>query len=258
MYVVIDDRHSVAEGYVLGFSREGLASLAFRAREFVDWFDSLAEGDLEAIQGVMVGEAEERLGLPSVVRGRSRAPVIALEEHRSLEQTLHMFAAGADDIVRKPVHIREIVARCTAIWRRINAADGAATFGRLTVFFDNRDPQIDGEPLCLPRRERQILEYLIKNRKRRISKTQLFNAIYGLFNDQVDETVIEGHVSKLRKKLRQRLGFDVIDAKRFAGYSFVAEEDQPERDEDAQVSVAPQIASADRPHLKLIRSSPAG
>jgi len=124
-------------------------------------------------------------------------------------------------VVRKPVHTREIVARSDAIWRRTNQVEKPATTGRLQVFFNGRDPEIDGEPLPLPRRERHILEHLVKNASRRVTKGQLFNAIYGLFNDQLDETVIEGHMSKLRKKLRQALGHDVIDSKRFIGYRFV-------------------------------------
>lgn len=106
-------------------------------------------------------------------------------------------------------------------WRRVNDVVAPATSGRLKVFFDGRDPLIDGEVLPLPRRERHILEYLVKNSARRITKNQLFNAIYGVFNEDVDDTVIEGHMSKLRKKLRQRLGHDVIDGKRFMGYRFV-------------------------------------
>ena len=66
-----------------------------------------------------------------------------------------------------------------------------------------------------------ILEYLVKNAHRRVTKSQIFNAIYGIFDDNVDEIVVEGHISKLRKKLRLRLGRDVIDAKRYLGYQFV-------------------------------------
>lgn len=223
MYVVVDDRPSVGEGYVLGFAREGVAALSFSAAEFMDWLSSLPDREFGAIQGILLGEAEHRGSMPRLIAARGRVPVVAVEDHKSLERTLDLFDAGADDIVRKPVHVREIAARCAAIWRRLNSPDVSFTHGRLTVYFDNRDPQVDGEPLSLPRRERQILEYLVKNRRRRVSKTQLFNAIYGLFNESVDETVIEGHVSKLRKKLRERLGFDVIHAKRYAGYCFLAD-----------------------------------
>ena len=90
--------------------------------------------------------------------------------------------------------------------------------GRIRVFSDGRDPEIDGEPLPLPRRERRILEYLMANKGRRVTKSQIFNFVYGLFDDGIDENVIESHISKLRKRLRQRLGTDPIDSQRFLGY----------------------------------------
>ena len=74
--------------------------------------------------------------------------------------------------------------------------------------------------LTLPRRERRILEYLVANRGRRVDKSQIFNAVYGIFDEDVDENVIESHVSKLRKKLRAHLGCDPIDSKRYLGYQF--------------------------------------
>lgn len=52
--------------------------------------------------------------------------------------------------------------------------------------------------LPLPRRERRILEYLVSNRGCRISKAQIFNYVYGLFSEDIDENVIDSHVSKLR------------------------------------------------------------
>ena len=73
----------------------------------------------------------------------------------------------------------------------------------------------------LPRRERRILEYLAANRMRRVSRSAIFNAVYGLFDDEVEESVVESHISKLRKKLRHALGYDPIDTKRFLGYQLV-------------------------------------
>ena len=93
--------------------------------------------------------------------------------------------------------------------------------GRLTVHTDGRDPEIDGESLLLPRRERDILDYLARNRGRPVTKGQIFKAVYGDLDTAVDESVVEGHISKLRKKLRMRLGYDPIEAKRMAGYTFV-------------------------------------
>lgn len=223
MFIVIEARDGVASAYKSGFEREGLACTTFSGCDFAEWLSSLPDADVPSVQAVILGEAEDRLTIPALVRSRGRTPVIALKEDRGLDETLALFNVGVDDVVKKPASVRELVARTHAIWRRVSDAREHAEFGRLTVYFDNRDPAVDGAPLELPRRERQILEYLVKNRRRRITKTQLFNAIYGLFNESVDETVIEGHISKLRKKLRQKLGYDVIDAKRFAGYTFVGE-----------------------------------
>ena len=222
MFVVVDRRSEVAGAYTAMFGREGVPAMSFAADEFTDWLGAASDDDLAAVQGIVVGEADVSPQFPRTVRNRSRAPIIALSEVRSLEQTLDLFTAGIDDVVRKPVHVKEIVARSNAVWRRSDdrRRDEIAN-GRLKVYFDGRDPEIDSEPLPLPRRERHILEYLAKNASRRISKTQIFNAIYGLFNEGVDETVVEGHISKLRKKLRERLGHEVIDAKRFLGYQFV-------------------------------------
>ncbi len=223
MYIVIDSREVVANGYKSGFEREGLACTTFAGTEFADWLHSISDADTAAIQAVILGATEDRYNVPALVRSRAKTPIIALKEESGLEETLELFNVGVDDVVKKPAPVRELVARANAIWRRSSDSREEAQFGRLTVYFDSRDPTIDDTSVELPRRERQILEYLVKNRRRRITKTQLFNAIYGLFNENVDETVIEGHISKLRKKLRTRLGYDVIDAKRFAGYAFIGD-----------------------------------
>ena len=128
-------------------------------------------------------------------------------------------------MVRRPVHVREILARAEAIRRRgLRAGEQSAPAqdrqGRLRVFADGRDPEIDGESLILPRRERHILEHFARNRGRQLTRAQIFNAVYADHGSDVEESVVEGHISKLRKKLRMRLGYDPIEAKRLAGYTF--------------------------------------
>ncbi|TGE00655.1 response regulator transcription factor [Methylobacterium nonmethylotrophicum] len=237
MYFLVDARKSVNAGFKAGFDREGVSSFSLSPEEFTSWIETASRSDLDAVQGFLLGDFEERARCASAIRRHSRAPIIALADTRSLEQTLVLFDAGIDDVLPKPVHVREILARAEAIWRRVNgeqAAEaaaappdapqgGAAVRGpeRLRVFFDGRDPEIDGVPLSLPRRERHILEFLVRNRGRRVTKTQLFNGVYGVYSDGVEESVVEGHVSKLRKKLAQALGHDPIEAKRYIGYTYV-------------------------------------
>ena len=220
MLVIVDSREDVLLAYETGFSQAGVSATKFLPQEFDEWMDSVPDIDLNSVEAFLLGYCEERRLFPRRIRERSRAPVIALNEAPSLEQTLELFAAGVDDVVRKPVHIREILARVGAIRRRHEVHDDYTLVGEMRVFFDGRDPEIRGEQLMLPRRERRILEFLVSNAGKRVTKTQIFNAIYGLFDEDVDECVVESHVSKLRKKLRNRLGYDPIDSKRYLGYTF--------------------------------------
>jgi DNA-binding response OmpR family regulator len=223
MYVVVDSRADVTAGYSASLNGEGIASLGFDPVEFREWFRSVSRSDIDAVQSFVLGDFDGCAAVPEIIRNRSHAPIIALSEVRSLERTLELFTAGIDDVVRKPVHVKEIIARSDAVWRRVNRTHRQVSCDRLKIYFDGRDMEIDGQPLPLPRRERRILEFLVLNAHRRVTKTQIFNAVYGIFEDEVDEIVVEGHVSKLRKKLRLRLGRDVIDAKRYLGYQFVGD-----------------------------------
>jgi DNA-binding response OmpR family regulator len=218
VFAIIDEREIVTSGYTSWFGKEGVSTTGFLPEEFREWVRTVAEPDLSAVEAFLIGDCKLRETLPSIIRERSRAPVIALNDTQSLEQTLQLFASGVDDVVRKPIHVRELLARVGAIRRRVEKERDHAAIGEMRVYFDGRDPEVKGHVLPLPRRERRILEYLVSNQGRRVSKAQIFNAIYGLFDDDVEESVVECHISKLRKKLRARLGHDPIDSKRYLGY----------------------------------------
>ncbi len=218
MYIIVDDRNIVTGGYATGFDREGVTTTGIDPVEFGEWLQKASDGDVEAVEAFLIGDCQGRDHFPKMIRERSKAPVLCLRERPSLDDTLGLFAAGVDDVVRKPVHVREILARVGAIARRTMADAKDVSIGDLTVYFDGREIEVRGEPMPLPRRERRILECLVRNRGRRLSKSQIFNAVYGIFDEDVDENVVESHISKLRKKLKHRLGYDPIDSKRFLGY----------------------------------------
>jgi DNA-binding response OmpR family regulator len=224
MIVVVDERATVTEGYASWFDREGISACGLAPGEFESWVSAVSEADMRSVEAFLLGDCANRTGLAKTIRRRSAtAAVIVMNEHRSLEETLELFAAGVDDVVRKPIHVREIIARVKAIRRRASGQPDYTDVGEMRVFFDGRDPEIRGEVLQLPRRERRILEYLVANRGCRINKTQIFNSVYGLFSEDIDENVVESHISKLRKRLRHRLGYDPIDSKRYLGYRLVVD-----------------------------------
>lgn len=222
MYIVIDDRALVTEGYQSLFNGEGVPSIGFTPSRFQEWVEDTPADHINTVEAFLLGDCADRSSFPTMIRRRSQAPVIAMNEASSLEKTLELFAAGVDDVVRKPVHVREILARVNAMQRRNEkrrSTDEDISLGEIRVYFDGRDPDVAGEVMSLPRRERRILEFLMRSRGRWVTKSQVFNAVYGLFDAEVDEAVVESHVSKLRKKLRDRLGYDPVQSKRYLGYT---------------------------------------
>ena len=224
MIVIVDDRESVSEGYTAWFDREGVSATGLNPSDFGNWVSTVSDPDILAVEAFLLGDCSQRHIFPRLIKGRSRAAIIAMNDNKSLEETLDLFAAGVDDVVRKPIHVREILARIKAIRTRTRGRSEGTVIGDLRVFSDGRDPEVRGEVLPLPRRERRILEYLVNNMGCRVTKTQIFNSVYGLFSEDIDENVIESHVSKLRKRLRHRMGYDPIDSQRFLGYRLVMPE----------------------------------
>ena len=145
MYIIVDDRNMVAGGYANGFDREGVSSAGIEASEFREWIGKISDTDMNAVEAFVIGDCNEREALSRLIRERSSAPLLCLNERQSLDDTLGLFAAGADDVLRKPVHVREIVARVGAINRRVFGENGNVTVGELRVYFDGREPEVNGD-----------------------------------------------------------------------------------------------------------------
>jgi two-component system, OmpR family, flagellar system response regulator FtcR len=208
---------SFSGGYATSLDREGVSSAGIDPVDFREWINNLSDIDVHAVEAFLIGDCSNREIFSILIRERSRAPVLCLNERQSLDDTIGLFEAGVDDVLRKPMHVREILACVGAINHRAFGENSHVTIGEMCVYFDGRDPEIAGIPLQLPRRDR-ILECLVRNRGRRVTKAQIFSAVYGLFDEDVDENVVESHISKLRKKLKPRLGYDPIVSKRYLGY----------------------------------------
>ena len=131
MIILIDERTDVTDAYRTSFGREGVSAATFTPMDFDTWFHSTSGPDLAAVEAFVLGDFERRETLTRAIKTRSEAPAIALNDSTGLESTLKLFAAGVDDVVRKPVHAREIIARIGAIRRRTAAPVKAADMGKL-------------------------------------------------------------------------------------------------------------------------------
>ena len=158
MIILVDDRIEVTDAYRASFGREGISAASFTPVDFDSWFHSTSGPDLAAVEAFILWDFLQRETVTRAIKTRSEAPAIALNDSTGLETTLKLFAAGADDVVRKPVHAREIIARISAIRRRKSPLSKVTDMGDLCVFNDGRDPEVGGRTLVLPRRERRTIE----------------------------------------------------------------------------------------------------
>ncbi len=143
-------------------------------------------------------------GLSVLRRVRARGdetPVILLTARSETDDRVRGLDAGADDYLVKPFEIEELEARIRALSRRRPTTTIARTaVGALE--YDQQSRQLfDGDqPLAIPRREISVLECLLENRDHLVSKTSILNHVYGI-GSEVEESVVEVHVSRLRKRL---------------------------------------------------------
>jgi len=217
--IVVDDKAGEQSAFAATIKREGVATSVLSADDLECWVTSADEAEVASLQAVLLASCE-RWDLAGAVKRRSAAAVIAVRENPTLQQKLDLFAAGLDDVVVSGCHAKEILARIGAVIRRGAIEPSCQHVAGVQVFHDGRDPLVGGEPMRLPRRELRVLECFVRNSGKWVSKSRLFNSVYGVFESEIDDTVVESHVSKLRKRLRNRLGYDPIESKRYLGYLF--------------------------------------
>lgn len=221
MIVLIESRATVGTAIAAGFEREGVPCSVIAGDTALDWLGCLSDGDRSILDGIVIGGDAMTADQVRAFRGGFDTPVVALSDRRSLDETLGLFLLGVDDVISKPVHPLEVMARLRVARRRSRNITAPTAHLDVVVYADGRDPIVGHAPMSLPRRERRILTCLSDARGGWVLKSTLFNQVYGLFNDGISESVIESHVSRLRKRLRDRLGHDAIETQRFLGYRLV-------------------------------------
>lgn len=153
----------------------------------VDWL--LPDGSgAEIVQWV-----RERLGW--------EVPVMVLTANEDEETVVRALQVGADDYVVKKVKPRELMARISAVTRRVKPV--ALSVVRLGVYEADTTTQlllVNQEPVTLTQKEFDLAVYLLQHPDKLLSRDHLLNCIWGL-NTEVDTRTVDTHVSRLRKKL---------------------------------------------------------
>ena len=139
------------------------------------------------------------------IRAKSRVPIIMLTAKDSEVDKVVGLEIGADDYVTKPYSSRELVARIRAVLRRnsgegVDNEPGVMTVGPIRMDIDRHQVAVNGIPVSLPLKEFELLEFLMRNAGRVLTRMQLIDRVWG--SDYVGDTkTLDVHIKRLRAKI---------------------------------------------------------
>jgi DNA-binding response OmpR family regulator len=148
-----------------------------------------------------------------------RTPVLILSAKRSVDDRVRGLQAGGDDYLTKPFAFSELLARVRALIRRASQTTEPTTLscGGLKLDLLSREVTRDGKSIELQAREFSLLEYLLRNARRVVSKTMILEHIWDYaFNPQTN--VVDVLVCRLRNKVDRDFDQKLIHTLRGAGY----------------------------------------
>jgi DNA-binding response OmpR family regulator len=147
----------------------------------------------------------------------SHAPVLILTGESSLDTRLRCFDLGADDCMLKPFSLRELRARCFALLRRQSGAEAVLRAGDLELNRVDHSVRRNGLPIALTNKEYGLLECLMLNKGRCVSRNLLMERVWKL-GAEASTNVVDVYVNYLRRKLLETNEQPVISTVRGQGY----------------------------------------
>jgi len=215
--LVIEDERELGELTAANLSRTGFT---------VDLCATLAEAEA-AVRAASFDLMILDLGLPdgdgmtylrTLRRNGSAMPVLILTARDAIEDRVEGLDAGADDYLLKPFAMPELLSRVKALLRRPRDSVGSCLeTGNVIIDTTNRWAEIGGAPTPLTRREFAMLEALMRNENRVVSRSVLEDAVYG-FDDEVGANALDVSVYRLRRRLEHAGAGVQIHTVRGVGY----------------------------------------
>jgi two-component system OmpR family response regulator len=148
-----------------------------------------------------------------------RTPILFLTTMSGIDDRVEGLEGGADDYLTKPFATAELLARVNAITRRADAHAEATVLKAAGMEMDliRRTVVRQGKPVTLQAQEFRLLEYMMRNADRVVTRAMLLEHVWDLHFDP-RTNIVETHMSRLRAKLDCGLGGEVIRTIRGTGY----------------------------------------
>ena len=215
--VVEDDKQTLQfiakglqqEGFAVDQTSDGEAGLHFALTEPYD----------AAIVDIMMPKLDGLSLIDKIRQNRVFTPVIVLSAKSSVDDRIQGLQAGGDDYLVKPFAFSELVARLQALIRRSTREEGPTTItiGDLEMDLIKHKVFRNGSLIDLQPKEFSLLEYLMRNTGRVVSKTMLMEHVWD-YNFDPRTTVVEARVCRLRDKIDRPFQKDLIHTVRGVGY----------------------------------------
>jgi two-component system OmpR family response regulator len=216
--LLVEDDDTIA-----GFVERGLREAGFGVDRFADG-DSGLEAAVSQPYDVAVVDVmlPKRDGLSLIDALRKRGvstPVLILSAKRSVDDRVKGLQAGGDDYLTKPFAFAELLARLQALIRRSTGQTEPTrlSLGSLSLDLLSRRAERDGRAIDLRPREYELLEYLLRNQGRVLTKTMILSHVWG-YNFNPGTNVVDVLVSRLREKIDRDFEPKLLHTVRGVGY----------------------------------------
>ena len=225
LLLIEDDKETADEitaelgdrGFDVSWAADGIEGLA-KARS--------GGADVMVIDRLLPGM--DGLTIIETLRGEgNRTPVLVLSALGAIDERVRGLRSGGDDYLTKPFALSELLARANAIIRRQNhfedtSAQTRLRVGELEIDLLSRTVSRASREIDLQHQEFKLLEYLLRNAGRVVTRTMLLEKVWDL-NFDPGTNVVESHMSRLRSKVDRGFATEMIRTIRGAGYVLSAD-----------------------------------
>ncbi len=201
--LIVEDESSFSEALEFLLGKEGFSIVsAANGTEAITKFE---QGGIDLVLLDLMIPEISGTEVCRQIRAKSKVPIIMLTAKDSEVDKVVGLELGADDYVTKPYSTRELVARIRAVLRRNSGESaigdiGIMTAGPVRMDTDRHQVAVNGLNVSLPLKEFELLEFLMRNSGRVLTRVQLIDRVWG--SDYVGDTkTLDVHIKRLRAKI---------------------------------------------------------
>jgi DNA-binding response OmpR family regulator len=217
--LIVEDEHRIANTIKKGLEQERYAAdVVYDGNDGYD-MASTEDYDLLILDRMLPGMDGMKI-VANLRKDNNHVPILILTAKSQIEDKIAGLNQGADDYLSKPFSFEELLARIRALLRRPkNQISSKLTCGNISLDTISYEVKKGDKTLVVSQKEYALLEYLMRNQKRVVSKDDIISHVWDYDADILPNTV-EAFIGSLRKKIDNNSKKSVIQTIRGFGYKF--------------------------------------